>query len=245
MAKPGNEDGMPRRPPTQPIIGPLQRHLFNEGRLFRAYEHLGAHLLGEGLTSFAVWAPNAESVSVIHDGNGWEAGADPLEPQASSGIWAGALSGAPVGTRYKYRVVGRDGRARDKADPLALAGECPPASASIVADLSYEWHDDAWTSERDERQGPRQPLAVYEVHLGSWRRKPDGSFYGYRELAPLLADHVEAHGFTHVELLPSWSTRTTDRGATRRPGSSPRRPATATRPISWLSSTTSTGAASE
>ncbi len=208
---------MPRqRHRAAPVIGPSDLFLFNEGRLFQAYERLGAHLAGDR-TSFALWAPNAREVSVVHDHNGWEPGLDLLEPVGSSGVFAGELPGLPAGTRYKYRVVPASGRPRDKADPFAFAGEQPPLTASVVADLSYEWQDAAWMAARQHRQGPAAPIAVYEVHLGSWRRRPDGTSYGYRELAPLLADHVEAHGFTHVELLPvmehpyygSWGYQTT------------------------------------
>ena len=218
MAKPGNSDDMPRqRQRAELLLGPTELHLFNEGRYFQAYERFGAHPLGDGRTAFAVWAPNAERVSVLHDGNGWAPGVDPLEPLGSSGVWAGDVANADVGTRYKYRIEPRSAAPRDKADPFAAAMECPPASASIVADLSYEWQDSEWMSERRFRQAPTEPMSIYEVHLGSWRRKPDGSMYGYRELAPLLADHVERLGFTHVELLPvmehpyygSWGYQTT------------------------------------
>ncbi|MGO9557989.1 MAG: 1,4-alpha-glucan branching protein GlgB [Acidimicrobiales bacterium] len=199
------------------LIGSEDRYLFNEGRNFKAYERLGAHIGNGGKTTFAVWAPNAEHVSVVHDANGWMPGVDLLEPQAGSGIWAGRFAGLEAGDRYKYWIEARGGPGRDKADPFAFATECPPASASLVADLSYAWHDAEWMSQRERRQGPNEAMSVYEVHLGSWRRRPDGSRYTYRELAPLLADHVERHGFSHVELLPvmehpyygSWGYQTT------------------------------------
>jgi 1,4-alpha-glucan branching enzyme len=199
------------------LIGQEDLYLFNEGRHFEAYGRLGAHIGKGNQTTFAVWAPNAEHVSVVHEANGWTPGADLLDSQASSGIWAGQLAGLKNGDRYKYWIEPRHAPGHDKADPFAFAAECPPASASLVTDLSYEWHDAEWLSERERRQGPNEPMSVYEVHLGSWRRRPDGSQYGYRELAPLLADHVEQHGFTHVELLPvmehpyygSWGYQTT------------------------------------
>jgi 1,4-alpha-glucan branching enzyme len=210
---------MPRqRLSSEPVLGPLDLHLFNEGRHFRLYERLGAHLRGDGASAtFAVWAPNARSVSVIHDGNGWDPSADRLEPQASSGIWAGEVGGAGPGTRYKFRLEGADGQSREKADPFAFASECPPLSASVVADLSFSWQDGDFMSDRPALQAPERPMSIYEVHLGSWRRRTDGSFYNYREIAPMLADHVERHGFTHVELLPvmehpyygSWGYQTT------------------------------------
>jgi 1,4-alpha-glucan branching enzyme len=219
MAGAGNSEKMPRQHHrTEPLLAPAVLHLFNEGRYFQAYESFGAHTNeSSDLTSFALWAPNASAVHVIHDGNGWDPTSDPLEPQGTSGIWAGEVRRAGAGTRYRYRVEPRSARPRDKADPFAFAAECPPASASIVADLSYDWHDGDWMSQRELRQAPTEPIAIYEVHLGSWRRKPDGSLYNYRELAPLLADHVEREGFTHVELLPvmehpfygSWGYQTT------------------------------------
>ncbi|MHB8458211.1 MAG: 1,4-alpha-glucan branching protein GlgB [Acidimicrobiales bacterium] len=203
---------------SEPALAPQDLYLFNEGRYFQAYERLGAHVDKSGdRTAFAVWAPNAESVSVIHDGNRWTPGVDVLQPQSSSGVWATEVSGVGPGTRYKFRIEPRAGRPRDKADPFAFAAECPPASASIVADLAYEWQDDQWMAERPRRQALTAPISIYEAHLGSWRRRPDGSSYSYRELAPLLADHLERHGFTHVELMPvmehpyygSWGYQTT------------------------------------
>ncbi|HXY45165.1 MAG TPA: hypothetical protein VEH29_13335, partial [Acidimicrobiales bacterium] len=123
-------------------IDPDALYLFNEGRQFQLYDHLGAHLLAGGAGGrFAVWAPNAEAVSVRHDGNGWTPGADVLQPQGDSGIWSGEVGGMPAGTRYKYHIVPRVGAARDKADPLAFGTEPPPLSASVLTDLSYDWQD--------------------------------------------------------------------------------------------------------
>ncbi len=215
----GTEPGMPRKDArAEQVFAPEQLYLFNEGRLFQLYETFGGHLLaGTDRARFAIWAPNAEVVSVIHDGNGWQAGTDLLEPLGGSGVFAGELSGVGPGTRYKYRIEPRYGAPRDKTDPVAFASECPPASASVLVDLSYDWSDGPWMAERAARNAALEPMAVYEVHLGSWRRREDGTFLSYRELAPLLADHVEAHNFTHVELLPimehpyygSWGYQTT------------------------------------
>ncbi|MDA8290564.1 MAG: 1,4-alpha-glucan branching protein GlgB [Actinomycetota bacterium] len=208
-------------PPTgrapSPLVGELDRYLFNEGRHRRLYACLGAHLLdGDRSAVFAVWAPNATAVSVVHDGNGWRAGADPLEPQESSGIWAGVVDGVGPGTRYKYALDSRHGR-REKADPLAFATEPPPATASVLTRLDHDWHDSSWMERRAERQGDGAPVAVYEVHLGSWRRRPDGSSLTYPEVGLALVEHVTRMGFTHVELLPvmehpyfgSWGYQTT------------------------------------
>jgi 1,4-alpha-glucan branching enzyme len=198
------------------VLGSIDRYLLNEGRHFRLHHSLGAHVDGDGVT-FAVWAPDAQAVSVIGDRNGWRAGADPLAPQGATGVWAGRLAGWQPGDCYKYRVEGRNGFVADKADPLAAQTEAPPATASIVADLDYEWHDDAWMTTRGERQRVVDPVAIYEVHLGSWRRGPSGEPLGYREVAPRLAEYVCDLGFTHVELLPimehpfagSWGYQTT------------------------------------
>jgi 1,4-alpha-glucan branching enzyme len=204
------------------LIGELDRYLLNEGRHFRLYEVLGAHPLAAGGTAggyagthFAVWAPNATGVSVIHDGNGWTPGSDRLEPQANSGIWSGVLD-APPGTLYKYAIETYHGRL-EKADPFAFATELPPRTASVVADLSHDWQDGAWCAERARRQDLSQPISIYEAHLGSFRRRPDGTYCSYEELAEALAEHCGRLGFTHVELLPvmehpyygSWGYQTT------------------------------------
>ena len=198
-------------------------HLFNEGRHVRLYERLGAHPGthgGETGTFFAVWAPNADSVSVIGDFNGWDPGAHPLAARESSGVWEGFVAGVSEGAVYKYRVVSRHGGyAVDKADPFAVHSEVPPRTGSVVWDLDYEWGDGDWLAQREALQALTAPMSVYEVHLGSWRRSPDDpdAFLSYRDVAPLLADHVESLGFTHVELLPlmehpfygSWGYQTT------------------------------------
>ncbi|HVC24163.1 MAG TPA: 1,4-alpha-glucan branching protein GlgB [Acidimicrobiales bacterium] len=200
------------------LVGELDRYLFNEGRHHRLYECLGGHLLdgATGAARFAVWAPNATSVSVVHDGNGWRAGVDRLEPQASSGIWAGVVGGVDVGTRYKYALDTPRGR-REKADPVAFACEAPPGTASVLTRLDYAWGDASWVARRAEIQGDRSPVSVYEVHLGSWRRRADGSSLTYEQAGTELAEYVTHMGFTHVELLPvmehpfygSWGYQTT------------------------------------
>ncbi|MDA8038067.1 MAG: 1,4-alpha-glucan branching protein GlgB [Actinomycetota bacterium] len=207
------------QPATRALgLSELDLYLFNEGRHFELYDHLGAHPLSDGSgASFAVWAPNAAAVSVVHDGNGWTPGADALGPQGSSGVWAGAVGGLPPGTRYKYRIEPRSGPVRDKADPFAFRSEEPPLTASVYCPLEYSWKDADWVSKRPRRQADGQAMSIYEVHLGSWRRRPDGSWLTYGELAEQLADHVSREGFSHVELLPvmehpfygSWGYQTT------------------------------------
>lgn len=183
-------------------------YLFNEGSWLRAYEKLGAHpvqLGDETGVYFAVWAPNAREVSVIGDFNGWKPGVHPLAPRGNSGIWEGFLPGIGVGARYKYHIVSHYNNYRvDKADPYGVFHETPPRTASIVWDLSYEWHDQQWMAQRRQRNALDAPMLIYEVHLGSWMRVPEegNRWLTYRELAPKLAEHVQHLGFTHVEFLP-------------------------------------------
>ncbi|MBV8162544.1 MAG: 1,4-alpha-glucan branching protein GlgB, partial [Acidimicrobiia bacterium] len=201
------------------LLGEQDLYLFNEGSHTRLWEHLGAHPRPAGGVVFGVWAPSAERLSVIGDFNGWDREADPLSPCAGSGIWEGMVTRASVGDVYKFHVVGPDGYRVDKADPLAVRAEVPPKTGSVVWDLAYEWGDSEWMADRGARHTVRAPISVYEVHLGSWRRDPSdpSRLLSYREVAPMLADHAVAQGYTHVELLPimehpfygSWGYQTT------------------------------------
>jgi len=184
---------------------PFDLHLFNEGTHSHLYEKLGAHLWGRDGASFAVWAPNADSVSVIGDFNGWDPNANHLEPREQSGIWEGFIPGVGHGAMYKYRIHSRVTRQGvDKADPFAVFAEPPPRQASRVWDLSYDWGDAGWMGGRHASNGRQAPWSVYEVHLGSWMRVPEdhNRWLSYRELAPKLSDYVRDLGFTHVELMP-------------------------------------------
>jgi 1,4-alpha-glucan branching enzyme len=194
-------------------------YLFREGTNTRLAERMGGRLIGgDSGAHFAVWAPNATSVSVVGDWNGWNAESDPLRPRLdSSGIWEGDVADAAHGAVYKFHVVGPGGHyAADKADPVALLSELPPATGSRLWSLDYEWRDAEWMKTRAARNAGDAPIAIYEVHPGSWRRG-DGKFLDYRELAHVLADHVVDLGFTHVELMPitehpfygSWGYQTT------------------------------------
>jgi 1,4-alpha-glucan branching enzyme len=198
-------------------------YLFREGSHFEAFRKLGSHLItanGEEGTFFAVWAPNAQHVSVIGDFNGWDPRSHPLGVRwDSSGIWEGFIPGLGKGTIYKYHIVAKNNYRADKGDPYAYYWEQPPRTASIVWDLEYQWQDAVWLKERAKYNSLESPLSIYEVHLGSWRRKSDkkDEFLSYRELAPLLAEYVLKAGFTHVEFLPvmehpfygSWGYQTT------------------------------------
>jgi len=182
--------------------------IFNEGSHFRLYEKLGAHAIthkgAEGVF-FAVWAPDAEDVSVMGDFNGWNRYSHPLRPQAESGIWQGFIPGLGQGAVYKYYVRSRYNDYKvEKADPFAFFSEVPPKTASVVWDLAYAWGDRDWMGRRQERNHAGAPMSIYELHLGSWMRSPEegGRSLTYRELAPLLADYLGKMNFTHVELLP-------------------------------------------
>jgi len=194
-------------------------HFFREGTHTRLGDQFGGRLLADGQgAAFTVWAPNAESVSVIGDWNQWNPEADALAPRADgSGLWEGQAPKAAQGDVYKFRVRSRhNGYAADKADPYALCAELPPATGSRLWSLAYEWHDADWMRQRQGFDAKQAPMAVYEVHAGSWRRK-DGAFMNYRELAHALGEHVASLGFTHVELMPltehpfygSWGYQTT------------------------------------
>jgi len=198
-------------------------YLFNEGSQFRLYQKLGSHPVeveGEAGTYFAVWAPDARQVAVTGDFNQWQRESHPLRQRGSSGIWEGFVPNVGRGSLYKYHIVSRyRGYRVDKADPFAFLFEGPPRTASVVWDLDYAWNDTEWLARRHRHNALDQPLAIYEVHLGSWRRVPeeDNRFLTYRELAPRLTEHVLKLGFTHVEFLPvmehpfygSWGYQTT------------------------------------
>ena len=161
--------------------------LFNEGSHFRLYDKLGAHPTKYNGT------PNALSASV--DIYSPRQSTYPLTPLKSSGIWRAFVPKVEPGTIYKYRIVGRGNQLREKADPFAFHAETPPRTASIVSDLSYEWNDSAWMVDRHRRHSKDSPISVYEVHLGSWRRHPDGRFLTYREVAPQLAEYLDETSF--------------------------------------------------
>jgi 1,4-alpha-glucan branching enzyme len=189
-----------------PTLGDLDLHLFGEGRHQRLWEVLGAHpRVHEGMsgTAFAVWAPNARAVRVVGDWNFWDGRVHPMRSLGSSGVWELFVPGVEPGARYKYELITAEGRLILKADPMAFATEVPPQTASVVAaPPAHEWADAVWLERRASTDPLGQPVAIYEVHLGSWRRGPGGELLDYRQLAEVLPDYVRDLGFTHVELMP-------------------------------------------
>ncbi|MEW6667193.1 MAG: 1,4-alpha-glucan branching protein GlgB [Thermodesulfobacteriota bacterium] len=182
-------------------------YLFNEGNHYRLFRKLGAHPMeADGLagTYFAVWAPDAYSVFIMGDFNGWDRESHALRSRGVSGVWEGFVPGVTRGTVYKYFVHSRyQGYRVEKADPFAFYGEVPPRTGSIVWDLDYAWKDGEWLAGRHQRNSGRSPMAIYEVHLGSWMRTPEGNRpLSYRETAQRLAEYARRLGFTHVEFLP-------------------------------------------
>ena len=184
-------------------------YLFKEGNHFKLYDKLGAHPVtvdGKQGTLFAVWAPNAEKVSVIGDFNGWNKKSHPLTARwDGSGIWEGFIPDIRHGTVYKYHIVSRYNNYKvEKSDPFAFHCEIPPKTASIVWDLNNEWNDTEWMSKRHAQNALNAPMSIYEVHPGSWRRVPEegNRSLTYREMAHYLAEYVKDMGFTHVEFMP-------------------------------------------
>ena len=181
-------------------------NLFRSGKHFRMYEKMGSQVIevdGVKGVYFAVWAPNAESVCVIGDFNGWSHGTHPLASRwDSSGIWEGFLPGIENGTVYKYGIQARDGRQLEKGDPYARLWEVPPKTASVVWDTWYEWEDKNWMETRAKHNSIDAPYSVYEVHLGSWQKKNGHESLSYRELAVTFIDYMLEMNFTHVEFLP-------------------------------------------
>lgn len=205
----------PQQEQTGPVYYDISRlsefdiYLFREGRHFNLYEKLGSHLMERQGTKgayFAVWAPNAEQVSVMGDFNSWNRESHQLQARADgSGIWEGFVPDVQAGMLYKYHIRSRYHMYHvEKSDPFALRREKPPQTASVVHELHHTWQDDSWLEQRKSRHGQPQPYSVYELHVGSWRRKPEDNNrpLTYRELAEELPAYVKNLGFTHVEFMP-------------------------------------------
>ncbi|GIV81479.1 MAG: hypothetical protein KatS3mg051_0833 [Anaerolineae bacterium] len=191
-----------------PLLTDYDLYLLSEGRHFSSYEKLGAHVRevdGVRGVHFAVWAPNAYRVSVIGDFNGWDARVHPMRLHVDAGIWELFIPGVGEGAMYKFDLRSRfDGFQAQKTDPYGFFQEMRPRTASIVVDLDrYQWGDDEWMAARASRDPLRTPMSIYEVHLGSWRRKNNGlEWLTYRELAETLVPYVKDMGYTHIELMP-------------------------------------------
>ncbi len=189
-----------------PLVGDYDQYLFNEGTHCEADRFLGAHPCTKGGcdgVAFALWAPAASRVSVVGDFNGWEGRRHPMRRRGSSGIWELFVPHLGTGAVYKHEIRTAGGELLLKADPYAFRSEAPPRTASVVCDVTaFEWSDADWMCTRGERDWLREPLAIYEIHLGSWRRGEGCRTLGYRELAQQLVDYVAELGYTHVELMP-------------------------------------------
>ena len=190
------------------FITEVDRYLFNNGRHYEIFEKMGAHpkkYKGKNGMYFAVWAPHAEQIGVVGDFNSWDPEANAMKPLADSGIWEAFVPGIAAGELYKYAITTKSGKILFKADPYAFSAEYRPGTASVTTDLSdFQWGDDAWMDKRRSADPMNAPMSIYEVHLGSWRRKnrpeKDGC-YTYVEAAKELADYVTDMGYTHVELM--------------------------------------------
>ncbi len=204
-----------------PQLSDFDLHLFAEGRHWHAYRFMGAHpheVDGIAGVLFAVWAPNAERVSVVGDFNAWDGRRHPLRVRGANGVWELFVPDLAPGTLYKFEIRNRDtGTVSLKADPYGQRCELRPSTASMVAASDYRWDDRQWLAERQGRDWRHAPMSIYEVHLGSWQRGPEGEFLNYRELARRLVAYVKDMGFSHIELLPvtehpydpSWGYQTT------------------------------------
>jgi 1,4-alpha-glucan branching enzyme len=190
-----------------PTLGELDLHLIGEGTHERLWDVLGAHprtVDGAAGVAFAVWAPNARSVRVVGDFDRWDGRLFPMRSLGASGVWELFVPGIGSGELYKYEVLGADGRLRVKADPMAFSQQVRPETASRVWDIGSDdaWTDADWMARRAATDPYRQPMAIYEVHLGSWMRNEEGSWLGYRQAGERLVEHCRRFGFSHVELLP-------------------------------------------
>jgi 1,4-alpha-glucan branching enzyme len=188
-----------------PTLGELDLHLIGEGTHRQLWDRLGARVIehqGVRGTAFSVWAPNARGVSLVSDANGWDDRVQPMRTLGASGVWELFVPNVGAGLRYKFAVIGANGKRVLKADPMARQAEPAPGTASIVVVDAYTWDDAAWMSRREQGDRSREPLNIYEVHLGSWRRGEDDAMLNYRQIGEALADYCKRLSYTHVELLP-------------------------------------------
>ena len=196
------------RPAGTGFITELDRYLFGQGTHYKIFEKLGAHPRtygGKPGMYFAVWAPHAKSVGVVGDFNGWDPETSPMKPLEDSGIYEAFIPGLGTGELYKFAITTKDDKILFKADPYAFSAEFRPGTASITTDISgFSWSDEKWMEKRKHTEPEKAPMAIYEVHLGSWRKasRPEKEgYYTYKEAAHELADYVVKMGYTHVELM--------------------------------------------
>ena len=190
-----------------PVLSAFDLHLLGEGTHRRAFNRLGAHPMSiDGVvgTGFAVWAPNAEAVSVVGDFNDWDGRRHAMRKHPGAGVWDLFIPDMAAGSAYKFEIKGLDGALLPlKADPMARQAELPPATASVVAAVpSHHWHDQDWMKTRAERNAREAAISIYELHMGSWSKHQDGRFLSYRELGDRLVPYVADLGFTHIEVMP-------------------------------------------
>ncbi len=176
-------------------------YLFNNGKNYYSYRMLGAHK-AEGGYTFAVWAPNAKSVSVVCDRNGWDRNDGKMVLRKDSGIWETFIDGIGEGEPYKYSIEGQNGDVFLKIDPFAFMSEVRPKNASLTADISYKWHDGKWMENRKNTPPYNRPMNIYELHFASWKQHEDGTFLTYREMADELIPYIKKMNYTHIELMP-------------------------------------------
>src|SRR5215475_8561314 len=189
-----------------PIMGEVDLHLFSEGQHWQLYDKFGAHLRTIGDTNgvyFAVWAPNAQRVSVVGDFNDWDGRVNPMRRLLSAGVWELFLPGIKPGAHYKFEIRTQTGAVLLKSDPFAFFNQHGKSTASLVYDLErYAWNDVEWMEARQKKNWPQSPISIYEVHLGSWRRKEGNRQLTYLELADTSLPYILEMGYTHIELLP-------------------------------------------
>ncbi|MCC6492213.1 MAG: 1,4-alpha-glucan branching protein GlgB [Pirellulales bacterium] len=190
-----------------PLLSGYDLHLLGEGRHWQSYQKLGAHVReigGVRGVNFAVWAPNAESVSVIGSFNDWDRRKHAMRKHIPNGVWELFIPDLKPGELYKFSVKARGGQVLEKCDPYGFAAELPPKTANIVTTLEYQWNDGDWMANREKANALSAPMSIYEVHLGSWKKDHNRgySWMNYREIAHQLVDYCQNMGFTHIELMP-------------------------------------------
>lgn len=188
------------------FLTPEEIYLFNNGNFYHAFLKFGAHKVcveNQDGVHFSVWAPNARRASVVGNFNRWQGHLHRMKRQGESGVWTLFIPGIDAGEIYKYEIETQNGTVVLKADPFAFYAEMRPKTASIVYELGgFEWHDEDWMLKRARQNSDIEPVLIYEVHLGSWKRNPDDTFYSYRQLADEMVGYVKLMGFTHLELMP-------------------------------------------